>query len=416
MSSSAIFIARRYLTAHRGNSFMSWITLLSISGISIGVAAMIVVLSVINGFETELRNRFLAANAHILAFQFPTGLENPEAWMANIQHDFGSDISGMSPFVHSESMATKDSIMHNILIRGIDPERRKSVQSLETLVKPIQALDALQQRISNPTALAPGQPEPIILGAGLASLLSVKVGDIVKIVRPQSSTEGELRSFKLVGIYDSGLKHYDDKLGILALPDAQSFFNMKEKVIGIEIGLKNPDNSREIAARMAEKYTITIKEWQSFNKAMFDAMEMERSVIGLIVALVAFVASFNILTTLFISVTQKQRAVSILKSIGASNGCVLQIFVFQGFLIGIVGSICGSILAFAISQLLQRYQFVDLPDLYLLAKLPIKYDIKVYASMAGAGLLICIVAGIYPAWVASRINIVDGFKGRQGAK
>ena len=415
MSSSALFIARRYLTAHRRNSFMSWITLLSITGISIGVAAMIVVLSVINGFETELRNRFLAANAHILAFQFPSGLDNPEAWMTTFQNDFGSDISGMSPFVHFETMVTKDSIMHNILIRGIDPERRKSVQSLDALVKPLSALDTLQQRINNPGAFA-GSPEPIILGSGLASLLGVQVGDVVKIVRPQSSTEGELRMFKLIGIYDSGLKHYDDKLGIMALPSAQEFFNMKQKVIGIEIGLKHPDDSREIAARMAEKYTITIKEWQSFNKAMFDAMEMERSVIGLIVALVAFVASFNILTTLFISVTQKQRAVSILKSIGASNWNILKIFVFQGLLIGIVGSICGSILAFGISQLLQRYQFVDLPDLYLLAKLPIKYDPRVYGSMAFAGLFICTVAGIYPAWVASRINIVDGFKGRQGAK
>lgn len=415
MSSSAVFIARRYLTAHRGNSFMSWITFLSISGISIGVAAMIVVLSVINGFETELRNRFLAANAHILAFQFPTGIENADEWIKTIRADFGSEISGLSPFVHFDSMATKDTIMHNILIRGIDPERRKSVQELDKWVRPVSALGIIQERIDHPKALPAGSPEPIILGTGLASLLNVKVGEIVKIVRPQSSTEGELRAFKVVGIYDSGLKYYDDKLGITALPTAQEFFNMNQRVTGLDIGLINPDDSREIAAKMSEKYTITIKEWQSFNKSMFDAMEMERSVIGLIVALVAFVASFNILTTLFISVSQKQRAVSILKAIGASNGTVLKIFVFQGLLIGVIGSIFGSILAFGISQLLQRYQFVELPDLYLLAKLPIKYDPRVYATMATAGIFICVVAGIYPAWVASRINIVDGFKGRQGA-
>lgn len=415
MSSSAVLIARRYLTANRGNRFMSWITFLSISGISIGVAAMIVVLSVINGFETELRNRFLAANAHILAFQFPAGLDNAEGWMETIRSDFGGEITGMSPFVHFDSMITKDAIMHNVLIRGIHPEQRKTVQDLVPYIQPAGALDILQQRIDNPTAFPPGSPEPIILGVRLASLLGVKVGGIVKIVRPNSSTEAELRSFKLIGIYDSGMKHYDDKLGILSLPTAQELFNMKQRVIGIEIGLKHPNDSRMIAARMADKYTITIKDWQSFNKTMFEAMETERSVIGLIVALVAFVASFNILTTLFITVTQKQRSISVLKALGASNWNILKIFVMQGLFIGVIGSICGSILALVISVLLQRYQFVELPDLYLLTKLPINYDPKVYATMAGAGVLICVIAGIYPALVASRINIVDGFKGRQGA-
>lgn len=414
MSSSAVYIARRYLTSHRGNGFMSWITFLSISGISIGVAAMIVVLSVINGFETELRNRFLAANAHILAFQFPAGLDNVEGWMETIQNDFGHEITGMSPFVHFESMITKDSIMHNLLVRGIHPERRKSVQDLVPYIHPPEALDILQERIDHPSLVQAATPEPIILGVRLASLLGVKVGDIVKIVRPNSNTEGELRNFKLVGIYDSGLKHYDEKLGILSLPAAQELFNMKQKVIGIEIGLKNPNDSRMIAARMSEKYSITIKDWQSFNKTMFEAMETERSVIGLIVALVAFVASFNILTTLFITVTQKQRSVSVLKALGAANGTILKIFVMQGLFIGVIGGICGSILALFISLLLRRYQFVELPDLYMLTKLPINFDPRVYATMAGSGVLMCVIAGIYPALVASRINIVDGFKGRRG--
>lgn len=409
---SASYVALRYLTAHRGNRFMSWITFLSVAGIAIGVAAMIVVLSVINGFETELRNKFLAANAHILAFQYPSGISNAEGMMKTIQDDFGSELSGISPFVHSETMVTKDNLMHNILVRGIDPKMRKKVQELDSYVKPVTALDILQSRMGVVQDEDPLEPRPIILGSGLASILDAKVGDVVKLVRPESNTEGELKAYKLVGTYNSGLKHYDNRIGIMALTDGQELFKMKSRVHGLDIGLKDPKNSRDVAARMTTKYTLTIKEWQSFNKTMFEAMEMERSVIGLIVALVAFVASFNILTTLFITVTQKQRSISILKALGASNGKILRVFIFQGFYIGAIGSIAGCILAVFISFLLQRYEFIDLPDLYMLARLPIKYDYRIYLEMALAGVMICLVAGIYPAWIASRMNVVDGFKGR----
>ena len=300
---SSIFLANRYLTTHRGNRFMSWITFLSVTGISIGIAAMIVVLSVINGFEREFRRGFLAGNAHILAFQFPRGLNNVESMIETIQNDFGKDLAGMSPFVHSESMATNDSLMHNVLIRGIAPERRRKVQDLDRIIHPPEAQDILQRRMSLTESEAGLSKAPIILGAGLASILGLKVGDDVKLVRPESNSLGELRAFEIVGLYKSGFKHYDNRLGIMSLPDSQALLSMKGRVHGIDIGLINPDDSKIIAAKMSDKYTLTIKEWQSFNKDMFESMEMERSVIGLIVALVAFVASFNILTTLFIIVT-----------------------------------------------------------------------------------------------------------------
>ncbi|MCX6124105.1 MAG: ABC transporter permease [Proteobacteria bacterium] len=412
---SASFIAQRYLTANRSNRFMSWMTFLSIAGVAIGIASMIVVLSVINGFESELRKRFLAANAHILAFQFPSGLSNVEAMIKTINEDFGSEISGMSPFVHTESMATKDSLMHNILVRGINPERRRAVQELDSYISPKSAINKLQERIDHKDHDALDPIAPIILGTGLASILGLKVGEVINVVRPESNTVGELRAFKVVGIYDSGLKHYDNKIGILAITDAQELLNLGQRVQGIDIGLKDPDNSKDVAARMSSKYTLTIKEWQSFNKSMFEAMEMERSVIGLIVALVAFVASFNILTTLFITVMQKQRSISILKALGASSGRILRIFVFQGFYIGVIGGAAGALLALLISLLLERYDFIDLPDLYLLAHLPIQYDWRIYLTMSLSGALICLLAGVYPAWIAGRTNIVDGFKGRQRA-
>jgi lipoprotein-releasing system permease protein len=306
-------------------------------------------------------------------------------------------------------MATKDGLMHNILIRGIHPILRKSAQDLSSLVKPESALSELTKSFEQRDKYL--GPRPIILGSGLLSILQIKVGETVKLVAPESSSIGELREFKVVGIYDSGLKHYDNKIGITALTDAQDFFKMKQRVHGLEIGLKSPKNSPDVARRMSQKYSLTIKEWQSFNKQMFESMNMERAVISLIVALVAFVAGFNILTTLFITVTQKQRSISVLKAIGASDWQVLKIFIFQGFLIGAIGAVLGVALAFGISKILENVEIVNLPDLYLLAKLPVTYDASVYLSMAVAGCFICVLAGIYPAWVASRVNVVEGFRG-----
>jgi lipoprotein-releasing system permease protein len=235
-------------------------TVLSITGISIGIAAMIVVLAVINGFEKELRNRFLAANAHVLAFQYPAGIDSAKAWSDRINDDFGSELTGISPFVHSETMATKDGLMHNILIRGIHPILRKSAQDLSSLVKPESALNELTKSFEQGDKYL--GPRPIILGSGLLSILQSKVGETVKLVAPESSSIGELREFKVVGVYDSGLKHYDNKIGIAALTDAQDFFKMKQRVHGLEIGLKNPKNSPDVARRMSQKYSLTIKEWQ----------------------------------------------------------------------------------------------------------------------------------------------------------
>ncbi len=408
--SAPFLIAARYLLATRSSRFLTWMTVLSISGISIGIAAMIVVLSVIDGFEIELRNRFLAANAHILAFQFPSGIDSGDDWSKVIEKDFGPELTGISPFVHSETMATKDGLMHSILIRGIHPILRKKAQDLTPWVEPKSALDELTKSFEHPDQYP--SPKPIIIGVGLLSLLQSKVGESIKLVTPDSKSLGEMREFRVVGVYDSGNRHYDDKLGIMALNDSQDFFGMENRVHGLEIGLKRPADSQIIADKMKGKYSLTIKEWQSFNRQMFEAMEMERAVIGLIVALVGFVASFNILTTLFVSVTQKQRSISILKALGGTNWDIQKVFLYQGLFIGIFGGTLGALLAFIISKFLERYEFIALPDLYLLARLPITYHATVYGYVALAGCAICVLAGVYPAWVASRSNIIDGFTGR----
>lgn len=409
------FIARRYMQAGRNNRFFSWISFLTISGVTIGVAAMIVVWSVINGFESELRKRFLAANAHVMAYKFPHGLSNYEKWAEDIEKDFGPQIRGISPFIHYETMARKDSLMHAVLIRGVDPLLREKVQSLAEITTPKEALGVIQQEIIDRDL---GKPEPeipsVILGTGLMTLLDTKIGDIIELVQPEKQNLSEMKKFKVIGTYDSGLKHYDNKLILMSISTAQVFFNLGNKVIGLEIGMKEPWQSKELAEEMGAKYSLSVREWQSFNKPLFEAMQMERVVILLITGLVAGVAGFNILTTIFVAVSQRQRDISILKAIGASNRQILLTFVKQGVYVGVVGSIFGMILAVIISKILERFQFVDLPDLYLLAKLPMTYDWWVYGSVGVVSILIAVIAGFFPALLASRVDPVEGFRGNQG--
>lgn len=407
------FMAMRLLIANRTDNFFSFITILSILGIMIGVAAMIVVLSVIDGFETELRNRFLAANSHALMFRFPTGMTNSENRRHEVETKFKDDITAVSPFIHMETMARYKGLMHQTLVRGISPAKREKVQDLSNFVRPRDALLSLEREIKEPTIADQVDFTPsIIVGVGLLKTLGLKEGDLIELLSPTSDDPfGSLYKYKISGTYDSGLAHYDNRLILMSIPAAQKLFHMDSLVTGLEIGLKNPWESAKFAEKAREEYPqFTVKEWQDYNRNMYDAIELERSVIGLLVAIVALVGGFNILTTLVISVVQRQKSISILKSLGAKNGQIISIFVRQGALMGGVGSLAGLFLAFGISHAIEKYQFVKLPEIYLLAKLPMNYDYKVYFGTALGGFLISILAGIYPAIVASKMNPSQGFK------
>lgn len=410
------FLAVRYLKTSAENRFFSWITILSTAGIAIGVAALIVVLSVINGFEFELRKRFLHANAHIMAYRYPAGMAQPEKWAADIMKDFKDDVKGVSPFVHYETLIKKGAIMHGVLIRGIDPIRRERVQSLEGLIEPPEAMEQLQIEID---AEAQGKEPPaipsIIVGAGLLGIIDTKVGDVVHLISPKEG-KNELKPFKIVGVYNSGLKHYDNKLVAMSLPSSQKTFGLGKVVTGLEIGLYDHFKSVELEAAMREKYRLTFREWQSFNRPLFEAMQKERLLIAVIVAMVVVVAAFNILTTIFVSVSQKQKDISILKALGATNSQIVRLFVNQGAYIGVIGGLIGGVLAVIISYFLEHHlsKFLELPDPYFLKTLPVHYSPIVYVAVMISGLVLCLVAGLYPAIIASKVQPSAGFRGNSG--
>lgn len=404
-------VSLRYLISGHKNKFFGFITILSILGIAIAIAAMIVVLSVINGFETDLRKRFLAANAHILVYQFPSGIKNHGEGIKKIYKNFGKEITGASPFVHMETMGKRDSMLHSVLVRGIDPVLREKVQSLEGLIRPKNALQLLTDEIKD--GVGPETPPSVIIGVGLARAMSVKTGETIGLISPMADDPlSSVSDYKVVGIYDSGLSHYDNKLAILSVPSAQKLFNMDKVVTGIEIGMKDPWQSPKLMSKLQAKYpNVSVRQWQDYNKNMFEALKYERGLISILVALVALVGGFNILTTLFVSVVQKGKDIAILKSLGAQNNQIITIFIKQGLIMGIAGSLIGGALAYGCSLLLEKYEFIKLPEIYMLAKLPIEYNPNVYITTCTLGVIISTLAGIIPARNAAKFPPSEGLKG-----
>jgi lipoprotein-releasing system permease protein len=306
--------------------------------------------------------------------------------------------------------------MRGVLIRGIVPDLRENVQSLDGLIHPPDALDKLQAEVDTAKQGREISDIPgVIMGRGLLAILNLEVGETFILISPTQDRLSDTKTFRVVGVYESGLKHYDNRLVAMSLPAAGQFFNMKDVVTGLEIGLHDPDHSAQVAGAMEQKYNLSFREWQSYNRPLFEAMERERFVISLIVAMVVVVAGFNILTTVFVSVSQKQKDISILKAMGATNRQITRIFVSQGVCIGVMGSLVGCVLAVGISLFLETYHIIDLPDPYFLKNLPVHYSPWTYLTISLAAIFICILASLYPAIVASRVNPTEGFKGTGGA-
>lgn len=412
MSSVTSYIARRYIFSKDAHGFLWFISILTILGVAIGSAAMIVVLSIINGFEDQLRARFLAANAHIIMFRFPNSLKAYTQKEHEVKAILAEDIQGIAPFIHMETMAIHGERFVNVLIRGIDAVKREAVQPLKDFIYPKNAYYALDDQASQHTTS--GSSPPVIIGSGLARILTLKVGDIISLVSPyENSILGQYHDHRVIGIYDSGLSHYDDKLIITSLQTAQTLFHMEDAVTGLEIGLHDPWQSLSLKQLLSQKFrSFQITHWQEYNKSFFEAIKYERTMIGLLVALVALVGGFNILTTLFVSIFQKERDISLLRSIGCTRQDIVYIFIQQGFLIGTIGCILGVILALIICASLEKYQFITLPDVYELASIPIEYNPMVYGITCVCAIIIATTASIIPARNASTNDLSTSLKCR----
>jgi lipoprotein-releasing system permease protein len=418
------FISLRYLKAKRKQIFVSIITFISITGIFLGVAALIIVLAVMNGFEKELRDKILGINAHIVLMEYSGPMKDYERVRKEI-----TDIQGVvasTPFIYSQTMLKRGDNTRGVVLRGLSTQDAMEVINLgKTTEGSIDYLSKdrrMELKLESGLSDLPG----ILLGKELAAHLGAFLFDTIYVVSPEgiSTPMGmvpRMKKFLVVGIFESGFYEYDSALAYTSLKDSQEFLNMADLVTGIEIKVRDIYNAREIARTIETKlgYPYWARDWMKMNKNLFSALSLEKKVMFIIVGLVVLVAAFNIICTLIMVVMEKTKDIAVLKSMGATSSSIRKIFMFQGLIIGTIGTFLGSAAGLAvafnlgdISRFVENlFGFKILPgDVYYLSTLPSQVDygdvfIIVIGTMATS-----LLATIYPSWNASKLDPAEAIR------
>lgn len=396
------FVCLRYLKAKRKQSFISLISLISVAGVTVGVMALIVVLAVMTGFTSEFRDKILGINSHVVVQDLGGTLPDYRTTAATIANIPG--VVGVTPYIYSQAMLTGGAGGTGAVLRGLDPASATSVLDLNRhMVRG--TIDAL-----NPANGNQGLPG-IILGKELANQLQVMVGDRVKLLSAAGplTPMGVLPKIKVcqvVGIFDTGMYEYDSSLAYVSLATAQDFFNLGDAVHGLEVKVADIDTAAEIARRIERVLGpgYLAKDWMRMNRNIFSALKLEKTALSVIMTLVVLVAAFNIVSTLIMVVMEKTKDIAILKSMGATSGSIMRIFMYEGLVIGFTGTILGIAGGLTLCEILSRYHFIKLPDVYPVSTLPVKVLPFDVALIALSAVLITFLATLYPSYQAAKID------------
>ncbi|MFO7965506.1 MAG: lipoprotein-releasing ABC transporter permease subunit [Desulfobacterales bacterium] len=406
------FISRRYLKSRQKQTFVSLLTLLSIAGVAIGVMALIVVIAVMAGFESDMTERILGVESHIVVMRYGGDFSGYGDTIDRIQKTEG--VISATPFVYSQVMLRTSTGLSGAVLRGVDPQSAGKV---------IRILDpSLLEKLTpdEPT----GTPEPngelpgIILGKELAKTLEVKTGDVLYVILPTGmiSPIGHMpamKRFDVVGTFESGIYDYDGGMVYVHLNQAQDMLRMDDTVTGVEVFIEDIYNARQVADRIeaALGFPYWARDWTQMNQTLFSALKLEKTVMFIILTLIVLVAAFNIAGTLIMVVMEKTKDIAILKAMGATGRHIRRIFVYKGMMIGLIGTVIGEVLGYGLCGLLKRYKFIELPsDIYYISTLPVRIDPLDTVMIAVAALVICYAATLYPAHHASKLNPVEAFR------
>ena len=407
-----LFIGLRYTRAKRRNHFISFISLTSMLGIALGVAALITVLSVMNGFQNELRTRILGVASHVQISGPGDVLADWQAVAALAAAN--PRVIAAAPYVNVQAMLTFDGSVRGSVIRGILPEREERVAEIGSHMK-----------AGTLAALRPGE-FGIVLGSELARSLAAIAGDKVTLIAPQGQVTPagivpRLKQFRVVGIFEIGMFEYDSGLALIHLEDAQKLYRMEDQVSGVRLKLHDLFQSRQVALELlpALGANAYVSDWTRSHANFFRAVQMEKNVMFIILLLIVAVAAFNIVSTLVMAVTDKQPDIAILRTLGAAPAGIMAIFIVQGALIGIIGTLIGILggilLALNIGTvvpLLERLfntQFLD-KSIYYISDLPSDLQRADVITIAAIALGLALIATIYPAWKAARVNPADALR------
>ncbi len=418
------FISLRYLRARRKQVFVSIITFISVAGIFLGVAALIIVLAVMNGFETDLRNKILGINSHVLVMEYSGSMRNHPKVMREVAQVPG--VVASTPFIYSQAMLKRGGSVTGIVLRGLSTEDALKVIHLgkiregkfEDLVNEKRNLPALKPELAD----LPG----ILVGRELAKNLGVFLHETVHVVSPSGLATPmgmvpRMKPFLVVGIFESGFFEYDSTLAFISLKDCQEFLGMGETVTGIEIRVDDIYKADRIAKQIEQKLGFPYwgRNWMEMNKNLFAALKLEKRVMFIILSLIVLVAAFNIISALIMIVMEKNKDIAILKTMGATRTGIMKIFIFQGLIVGAIGTvlgcIAGLIVAFnleALSRFVENlFGFKILPgDVYYLSELPSQVNFGDVGIIILGTLLISFLSTIYPSWRASRLDPVEALR------
>jgi lipoprotein-releasing system permease protein len=416
------FVSIRHLSARKSQKFISLNSWISMVGVGLGVMALIVVIAVMSGFSNDLRDKILGTNSHVVVSNInQTTVENYNSILEKVLSVAG--VTAAAPFIINQVMLINGDRVSGVVVRGVDPEKEGTVSDLE---KNMIIGSILDLKVNLPFLEDKKNRTGIILGKELSRKMGVVVGDVVSMVSPVSRITPvglipRMKLFKVVGVFESGMYEYDANLSFVLLKSAQKFFSMKDAVSGIEVRVDDIEQAGNIATAIQKKlgFPYHARDWMSMNKNLFSALKLEKIVMFIILILIIFVAAFNIISTLFMLVMEKAKEIAILKSMGASRKSIIKIYSYQGLIIGLVGTFLGCAAGFIIVPNLNEivgfiesvFGIVAFPsDIYYLDRLPSEIQYMDSFLIVIFSIAICLIASLYPAWRASKLDPVDGLR------
>ncbi|HUT85624.1 MAG TPA: FtsX-like permease family protein [Elusimicrobiales bacterium] len=398
------FAAKRYLKAKRKGLFTIITTVIAIAGISVGVAALVTTLSVMNGFQHDIQEKIIGAQAHIVVY----GKMDADIYekFEKILHA-NPLIESSAPAIYGQAILTVNNNSTGVVLRGLDPEKEKKVNKLDKFL------------IKGSWHLPKGETlPPIVLGQELAYNMSIVIGDEIVLISPQSvatsiGTFPRMKKFKVSGFIKTGYYDFDNTMVYTGLKSASEFLNLKEQITGISIKLFDIDKSEEVASKLSKilSFGYAVKTFAQINSTLYAALKLEKYVMFLILTLIVFVAALNIASNLILLSIEKTRDIGILKAIGATPKQIQKIFWWEGLMIGTTGIILGILLGLGLCWVIANHSPIELPsDIYYLTKVPVAVRWQDIVVIILGSYFLCFLAILYPAYRSSKINPVEAIR------